>query len=1102
MHRLHAPLLRASLFGILVIALVASPATSEAQYFGRNKVQYENFDWQILNTPHFEIFFYPEAEELAARAAVIAEDAYQRLSGVFEHEFEQQVPFILYASPNDFQQTNISDGLIGEGTGGFSEPLRNRMVLPYPGDNHGFVHVINHELVHVFMFDLVYKSLHDKSDVRRSWFPVELWFAEGIAEWFSSGWESQAAMWMRDATIHDWVIPLPRIYGGYQVYKQGQSVMRYIAATYGEEKVVELTKTLGRTRSVERALMQTIGLDTEELSEEWIKSLKKEYWTIYADKQEPEDIADRMTDHVEDRTYFYQQPSISPDGRYIAFFSDVEGLVDLFLMDAIDGKIIRKLVTGHRNNEFLTLHSFDSSIAFSPDSKSIAFVSKAGEDEHLYVVNVESGEIEDQMALDMDIARSPSWSPVADRIVLSGTRAGQTDLYLADLETRDVLQLTDDVDDEHSPAWYPDGRRVIYNAYRDQTSNPQFTRTEDGLMRLEAAMVTDPELSAHGTGYDLLSLDVVTGERAVVLSTTGEDQDPFVVDDETIVFVSDLTGVSNLYAYDVPTGTLKRLTDVLGGVYQPSVSPQADRLVFTVFNHAGFDIFQRENFQDFLEENDFPQLQETQFAEIPRPRPKPVVSDDERAEAGIDSEDPVVAELTDSSVLGDDAVARVAVVERQHAQVTQDEDESPAQAEGESIDETAVPGDPTEPTAGESDMIDLTAPDEDPEAQLAPGEREGRTIGTVEPYKLRFSLDPVGPAVGGAFYSEGVGFGLAQTLSASDLLGNHRMRFLLNFYGSIEYSDLAASYYYLKSRWNLGVGVFHYRNFVNSNFTSLGEIYDRNRRFSERNYGIFGLASYPFSQFSRVDIELQAFVSEKTFYQYDPLLFAYFETGDKEQASLIQPNISFVNDSTLYSYSGPAGGSRWLVSFAPAVPVGGEDVDRVTSYADYRKYFQLWERNTFAVRFVGALSNGAQPRQFVVGGPSTLRGWDIFDFEDIDANGDPRFPNLLGNKMALMNMEYRFPFVDALIIGWPGRWGIGGVQGAAFFDAGAAWTDEIKLTRGDGALLRLDELRANIGFGIRTNIGYIPLKFDWAWKTDLSRVESGAQFHFSIAPQF
>lgn len=1093
------------------------PLDASAQYFGRNKVQYENFEWQILNTPHFEIFFYPEAEELAVRAAVIAEDAYLRLSRVFGHEFGQQVPFILYASPNDFQQTNISEGFIGEGTGGFSEPMRNRMVLPYPGDNAGFVHVINHELVHVFMFDIVYKSLQS-NDVRRRWFPVELWFAEGMAEWFSSGWEQNADMWMRDATIYDWVVPLPQIYGGYQVYKQGQSAMRYIANTYGEEKVVELFETLGRTSNVDRALLQTIGLDTEDFSEEWIKSLKKEYWVEYSDKQEPTSIGRRLTDHWEERAYFFQQPSISPDGRYIAFFSDYEGLVDLFLMDAIEGKVIRKLVTGYRSNRFLTLHSFESSIGFSPDSRMVTFVAKSGQDEHLFAVDVESGDVVHEVPLRMDIARSPSWSPVDDKVVLNGTRNGRTDLYLVDFSEKSVVALTDDFTDEHSPTWYPDGERILYSAYPAATDEIKFDRDASGLLRLEPRVVQEPRLRAVGTGHDLFALDLETGDRELVLSTGGDDQDPILVDENTIVFVSDLTGVMNLYSYDIEAGELRRLTDVLGGIFHPSVSAATDRLTFTAFDRAGFDIFLRENFSTLMAEADFPQDPPAQFAGIPMPRTQgadateptddlgPLVLAGSRSLKGV--------KPAQADELPANTVAQVALTERR--QRARDQGLVPATTRADSeasedVETAELQDEPPARTAADSvsaeeetpssdEPVDLAQPENEPEYS-SPAEAAGRTIGTVQPYRLRFSLDPVGSGYGGAYYAQGVGLGVAQLISASDLLGNHRMQFLVNFYGSLENSDLAASYYYLKRRVNLAGGIFHYRNFINSNFTSLGEVYDRNRLFSERNYGVFGLASYPFSQFNRVDFEVQAFVSEKTFYDYDQFSGFYFESG-KERDRLLQPSLSYVHDSTFYGSMGPITGSRWLVSFSPAVPLSDDDVDRVTTFVDYRRYFRMWDRNSLAFRVVGAQSNGSNPRNFVVGGPWTLRGWDVFDFEDVDAVGDPLNPGLLGRKMLLMNLEYRFPAVDALILGWPGRWGIGGVEGAAFFDTGAAFDDEIKLTRSGRGLLQLDELNANVGVGVRVNVGWLPLKFDWAWKTDLTGIEPGAQFHFSIGPQF
>ncbi|NNM35185.1 MAG: hypothetical protein HKO53_19070 [Gemmatimonadetes bacterium] len=98
---------------LVLLFVVVGSLPASAQYFGRNKIQYDNFDWQVLSTPHFEIFFYEEEQDLAARAAVIAEDAYLRLSELLDWELSSQIPFVLYASPNDFQQTNIADGLIG-----------------------------------------------------------------------------------------------------------------------------------------------------------------------------------------------------------------------------------------------------------------------------------------------------------------------------------------------------------------------------------------------------------------------------------------------------------------------------------------------------------------------------------------------------------------------------------------------------------------------------------------------------------------------------------------------------------------------------------------------------------------------------------------------------------------------------------------------------------------------------------------------------------------------------------------------------------------------------------------------------------------------------
>ena len=1070
----------------LVVLALACVQGAQAQRYGRNKVQYENFDWKVLSTPHFEIFFYEEEADLAARAAIIAEDAYLRLSQLFDHEFSSQVPFILYASPNDFQQTNIASGLIGESTGGFSEPLRNRMVLPYPGDNEGFIHVINHELVHVFMFDVAWAGTKS-AQARRALFPIPLWFAEGAAEWFSAGWDQQADMWMRDATVHSWLIPLHRITGGYQVYKEGQAAMRYMAEVYGQEKVVEFFKSVGRTQNVERSMEQTFGMKTEEFSEQWETWLKRQYWPLFDRKQEIESIGDRLTDHSKKRNYFYQQPTISPDGRFLAYFSDDEAFPQLYVMDAIERKVLRKLVTGHRSDQFLSLHSFESSMSFSPQSDRLAFVARSGGDEVLYIVRIDDGEVVQRVPLSMDIARSPAWSPVAESVVLSGTRGGQTDLYLVDLHESKLRALTESVADEHSPAWFPDGQRIVYSTFPNTTVQAEFARDERGVERLSPVdFKSDVNVERAGITLDLAVLDLASGSSSILVSTPGSDTDPVLVDANTLLFVSDQNGIQNLHQYRLDTGELRRLTDVLGGIFHPSVA-QGDKLVFAAFNDAGWDIFLCERFLEYSASHDFPQSPETKLSTTPQKS-----GDEVRLVLAPDDESgrSLLALPVD--------LARGEITQQRQAgegpDSTSDRQDTPAPA-------IAGDSDPAQ-ASSEPDTLDTRDPIAalDHEAAAKPSFEPRRPIGTVEKYRLRFSLDPVG-GVGGVSYTNGVGLGLANQLSLSDLLGNHRMSFLLSFYGSIKYSDLAASYAYLKRRVNLAGGVFHYRNYINSSFTSLGEIYDRSQLFSERNYGVFGLASLPLSQFDRVDFELQAFESEKTFYD-TPDGYYYYEIGS-ERNRLIQPSLSYVHDSAFYGQHGPVTGTRWTLSIAPALPLSTGAVDRTTTFGEFRRYGLIFGRQSLGLRVVAAQSTGGTPRQFVVGGPSTLRGWDIFDFEERNASGQPKHDNLLGNRMVLMNLEYRFPLIDALYLGWPGRFGIGGIGGAVFFDTGSAFEGKFrpfgKTADGDFALA---DLNADYGFGIRANLGFLPLKFDWAWQTDLDRTEPHVQFNFSIAPEF
>ena len=384
----------------------------------------------------------------------------------------------------------------------------------------------------------------------------------------------------------------------------------------------------------------------------------------------------------------------------------------------------------------------------------------------------------------------------------------------------------------------------------------------------------------------------------------------------------------------------------------------------------------------------------------------------------------------------------------------------------------APAGEPPRPVVAEPPA--LVSRDAPPDTVRIDPER----IGLVEEYDPRFRVDASRAGAGGAVYwTQAGGLGFANVLTLTDNLGDRRLDFLLNFYGAIDNSDLAATYTYLKRRIDVSFGAFLFNNYYNSVLTTVGELLTDDTLFREKNYGVFTRLSYPLSTFRRLDLDLQFLTSERTNFTLDRRGFLLPESRLVNR--LFQPTLSFVHDNALFGLHGPVMGSRWSLSVARGLPLSDSSLDRWNAVVDVRKYLSLSRRTSLAAHLTYAHSGGADPRAFVIGGPWTLRGYRYYDFQTV--------PNLAGTRFLLGRLEYRLPVVDYLIFGWPGRWGLAGIGGAVFADAGMAWSDDV----------HLDDLHGNYGVGLRARALGLPLRFDWAWRFD-----GGDMFHFSIGPNF
>lgn len=562
---------------ILIAAFLLLPAIASG--FGKNKIQYRGFQWEILRSNYFDIYFYEGGEDLAAKVAVIADASYKVLSTYFSHDLSSRIPILVYNSVNEFQQTNVTLEIIEEGVGGFTELFKNRVVIPFTGSYEELSHVIMHELAHVFSFDMLYGGLLESIFTRQYVYQLPLWLVEGIAEYASEYWDTEAEMVMRDATINGYYFNFYDDAQGYLAYKQGQAVIRYIADRYGEQKVIDLISSLDNTRDIDKALISTLGVDSRGLTESWEKYVKRKYWPEIANLKEPEEIASRLTDHTKDGSFINTMPAISPDGQKVVFISDKSGYMDIYLMSAIDGRIIRRLVKGQRSSDFESFHTLRSSMSWSPDGKLIAFVGKYRNSDRIYFIDSETGRVRRKIDLDFDAIYRPTFSPDGAKIAFVGVSGSVSGIYTFEIKTGEVDALTTDALEYLGFDWSPDGKRIAFTAM--------------GIGRVDSLLAITRVDPKHRFDRDIYILDVENGEMERITYCSSDDFSPsWSPDGKNLIFVSDRKGSFDLYSYSFADSTTTQLTGVLGGIFSPTWSKEGDRIVFSAFSKGGWDIFQ------------------------------------------------------------------------------------------------------------------------------------------------------------------------------------------------------------------------------------------------------------------------------------------------------------------------------------------------------------------------------------------------------------------------------------------------------------------------------------------------------------------------------
>jgi hypothetical protein len=690
----------------------------------------------------------------------------------------------------------------------------------------------------------------------------------------------------------------------------------------------------------------------------------------------------------------------------------------------------------------------------------------------LYLLDIPSRQVRKRLDLPLDGVMSPSYSPDDKRIVFSGTAGGVTDLYIIDSDGKNLRKLTNDLYGDLQPVWSPDGKRIAFATDRNAPTD---------ITRLRFAK------------WQIALIDAETGAIEPVPNQAGLNLNPmWAPDGQSIAYISDRTGVANVFLYDLKDTQQYQLTNVIGGVsaiteYSPALTwaRGADRMAFTYYENGDYTVWSMDN---------------------PRSLKKTAFTGQGAASTALVMNVPAIPTLTTTTTVASDTV-------KQAGDATQ---VSIYRAPGGSRPSGQLSS--TEAKAGEFEMTTVAVLNANPDFALPDTTR-------FRDYKYNVGFKPdyiAQPEVG---YGTGNQYGLSgfnggTTIVLSDLLGNHQIALSASVYGQLRDASVFAAYANLSHRWQYTTGAYQQPIFLPQSGGTVEQQPDQSVRYSLfytrfvlRN--TFFTAQYPLNRFTRFEAGAQfnsigrsIIALSQDCYVNGCTAPEIHDVANAPAFNFFSPSLAYVSDNTLFGYTAPVIGRRYRFQITPSVG----NLRWIEYLTDYRRYDPIiFNTITIATRFLASASVGRDEGAFpkYVGRPEYVRGYDNANFSGYECTGyigggaNCETEQLVGSRVMVANAEIRFPLVRRFDLGTLPI-GLPPIEGLFFFDAGLAWSrgQEVSLKKPEDYDFNLQRypLRS-YGAGIRVNLFNLAI-LKWDYAIPLDKPGRKANWTFSLGPSF
>jgi hypothetical protein len=1072
---------------LVLAAADATQAQTSQEAFGRVRIQYKDFDWQLLSTQNFNIYYYGGGDVSARRAAEYAEQELQRITGLVGYYPYSKTTVMLYNSVSDLRQSNIGLDQDKYQTGGETDLTRmSKVQLAFQGQQTQFKRDLSYQVTRVLLNDMMYGG--SLKEVIQSTYLLQLpdWFVGGASAYASEGWSVEMDDYMRDMTRqYEGNRTAPFFLRNPQL--AGQSVWNYIAERYGYASIQNILNLTRITRDVEVGISSSLNVPYKLFLKDWLayyRQLNAQPQTAFVDLDEARALTGSNRKNIQ-----YSEPVLSPNGQQLAYVSNDQGRYQVLVANR-DGSgrhtvhrggyktpgqqvETRLPVLAWRGNGQVAVAEVQKglmSLRLRPaDGGASGLVARFKE--ALPFVGDKGSSIFEPFQQVLGL----SYSPDGKSLVFTGVSNGQGDLYVLRAGSRRPEKLTNDVFDDVEPVFLPGGSAIAFSSNR----------------WLDSAGTARGSFGGVVNNYDLFlyHLDGRAQPVELLVSTISNERLPRAVSDDEILYLGEESGIRSVYRYSLrtrqrtPVSTFR--TNLKGFDYNPATTTlgfvTSDRARDFVYLYPSYPlpdnvVLYKTARQETLEDRSKPAPVKA-AAPAPVPAPTPASSE-------------TLVEQAASPTRNTNAPINTSDY--------QFDEDLPASRTG-----TATRRTRTAPT--------VAAPVAQAPLAAAPQAASGPFR-----YDTRFNIDNV---VSSLYSDPLLGLGLIGQVNMSDLFENHRIRAGIFALTDLRTSNIFAEYTNLKHRYDWSIRYDKQAYFFD--IQALGRV-----RFGRHE--IAPTIAYPLTHNLSVR-------GGPRFVNISSSRFDELSGANDINRNYLGVNGELVFDNAVSTGVNMLEGTRMKIGVLKLNSFDGNNQDFGKIYVDLRHYQKIHRQIIWANRASYGQFFGQNKQQFRLGG---MDNWLNYNYEedqllsDTYATAEPsdifyqqfvtnlrgfNYSKRVGPRYVLFNSELRVPIVQYLSNKPIYSGFFRNLQLTAFGDAGTAYSGNnpfnennsfnTQVVGGSGNAFTAtvinfrNPMLIGYGFGMRTTLLGFYGKADLAWGQE-DYVQKGPKLYLTLGYDF